>query len=179
MLLIRPRGLMKTGRVRGGDAVRLWPKPEQGAASQPDFVGPARGGASVPLCRHLPRVARFDGKPRKKVQSAPKATQRGIMRRQHRKQRDEIVRPGHGNAKLHQQRLEVLLRRWLAVETHRVMQGNAAARESAGGEKVGLGLSNPLPGQTLHTGPFLAKRFLAGTSRLPQAATAWHAACAR
>ncbi len=78
------------------------------------------------------------------------------MGNQEREQCDEIVCPRHGKAKFHEQRSEVLFSRLLAVETDGVMQGSASAHELAGGEKVGLGFSDPFRGQPLHTGPFLS-----------------------
>ena len=131
------------------------PKPEQSAASLADFTGPAPGGGRLALRGAFARVPSLDGETSEKVQAAPKATQRAEMGNQEREQCDEIVCLRHGKAKLHKQRFEVLLSRLLAVEADGVMQGSASARELAGGEKIGLGLSHPFRGQPLHTGHFL------------------------
>lgn len=79
------------------------------------------------------------------------------MGNQQREQGDEIVCPRHGKAKLHEQRFEVLFRRLLAVEADGVMQASASSHEIAGGEEVGLGLSDPFRGQPLHTAPSLSR----------------------
>jgi hypothetical protein len=77
-----------------------------------------------------------------------------MMRSNQREQRNEIVGTWDSDAKFHQQRFQILLSSLLAVETDEIMQRNAAACESSGGEKVGLGLADPFGRQPLHTAPF-------------------------
>lgn len=72
------------------------------------------------------------------------------MWRQHSEQLHEIVGLGNRQAELLDQRFEILLRRLLAKEADLIRQGLASGCETCCGQKIGVGLANPLACPSFH-----------------------------
>jgi hypothetical protein len=91
----------------------------------------------------------------------------------------EIMSLRDGLPQFLEKRLQVLLRRLLAMEGDQVVKRLVGAGESAGSLKIGLGFSHPFARCSFHTGPCLESRSLCETTRPPSAAIRGSPECAR